>query len=468
MIRIVILIFIFIFIILYFFYRKNEHFVNYKNIDYSNNLTQSDIKNLHMGQLIMTEMFKEFDLLCRKNNIKYWCIGGTLIGALRHKGWVPWDGDIDLGMLNSDYDKFKKISHKLPSNIEFSEPKDKPCSKLRSKNAKYIYTKWGNNWDTNKGVQIDIFIFKKKGINIEGTSAVCGIPDKNKRDYNDIFPLKEIKFENLNVYIPNKYEKISKELWEAHPPKMLPITKRFPHEGNIQIIEKFELNKSNDKIFKDILSFEEKNIINKLLVVLIKHLEERNINYFFAFGSLIGTVRHGFRMPWDDDIDLIISDENVNNILSGLKEIKKGEYNLNDEVLITYKNWGIPIKIKYKNKSYPFIDINTYKNKGKYIVVNKNQLLYGHIKSFKELETDIYPLKKAKFENITVNIPNNYKKILKNQYGKDVFNICKITYNHKPYCKDKDCENENASNHIHTEIHIKNIDKKYFRPKIFN
>ena len=48
-------------------------------------------------------MLKMIDKLCRENNLKYWCQGGTLIGAVRHKGWIPFDGDIDISMLEEDY-----------------------------------------------------------------------------------------------------------------------------------------------------------------------------------------------------------------------------------------------------------------------------------------------------------------------------------------------------------------------------
>ena len=216
--------------------RSKEYFTKYDGFEYSDKLSIEDIKNLKKGQKIMTNMLREFDRICRKHNLKYWCIGGTLIGALRHNGWVPWDGDVDIGMLEEDYIKFKNIvDNELSLDIEFSEPKDKPCSKLRSKKAKYIYTKWGNNWDQDKGIQIDIFIFKKnyEMSNIKGNSAICGTPDKNERDYNDMFPLKEVLFKGFKVYVPNKYEKISKELWGNYPPEMIPKEKRYPHEGKI-------------------------------------------------------------------------------------------------------------------------------------------------------------------------------------------------------------------------------------------
>ena len=79
-------------------------------------------------------MLKEFNRICRKYNIKYWCIGGTLIGAMRHKGWIPWDADLDIGMLKEDYLKFKKVSaSELNEEYSLSEPKNKACFKIRTK-----------------------------------------------------------------------------------------------------------------------------------------------------------------------------------------------------------------------------------------------------------------------------------------------------------------------------------------------
>jgi len=191
----------------------------------------------------MTDMFNIFDKLCRKHNLKYWCLGGTLIGAIRHKGWIPWDGDLDVGMLYDDYNKMKVIiKDELPDNLIFMDKTTHlSFGKIRDLCSHYKYSKEGMNWDTNDGLQLDIFIFKEKNKDngnkdvkvLYGTHPVGGSPDNSIRDYDDVFPLKEMSFENLTVYVPNKYNKISKEIWGDEIPKLLPIDKRFPHEGRM-------------------------------------------------------------------------------------------------------------------------------------------------------------------------------------------------------------------------------------------
>lgn len=79
--------------------------------------TSCDIRikgNLRNVQLLYIELLRFVDNVCKKHNIDYWLEGGTLIGAVRHGGFIPWDDDIDLSIMRKDYEKLIKI---LPEEI---------------------------------------------------------------------------------------------------------------------------------------------------------------------------------------------------------------------------------------------------------------------------------------------------------------------------------------------------------------
>lgn len=60
-------------------------------------------------QLIQLEMLQEVDRICKKHNIYYNIIAGTLLGAVRHGGYIPWDDDADVALLRNEYEKFRKV-----------------------------------------------------------------------------------------------------------------------------------------------------------------------------------------------------------------------------------------------------------------------------------------------------------------------------------------------------------------------
>ena len=64
-------------------------------------------KELKEIQNIQHEMIREVDRICRKNSIRYNMVGGTMLGAIRHQGVIPWDDDADIGFLRTEYEKFR-------------------------------------------------------------------------------------------------------------------------------------------------------------------------------------------------------------------------------------------------------------------------------------------------------------------------------------------------------------------------
>ena len=69
-------------------------------------------EELRRMQLLMVELLAEVDRICRKHHISYSVEGGTLLGTVRHQGFIPWDDDVDIAMVRSEYRKFCKVCEK--------------------------------------------------------------------------------------------------------------------------------------------------------------------------------------------------------------------------------------------------------------------------------------------------------------------------------------------------------------------
>ena len=112
---------------------------------------------------------KEIDRICRKHDIGYFICGGTMLGLVRHGGFIPWDDDMDVGMLRNDYERFLEIAPgELQDEFFLQTRKSDPnipylFSKLRLKNSEYI-TEYNEFRDFDKGICVDIFPFDKAPI----------------------------------------------------------------------------------------------------------------------------------------------------------------------------------------------------------------------------------------------------------------------------------------------------------------
>ena len=164
------------------------------------------------SQLVLIRMLRIFDLLAQKHNIFYWIAHGTLLGAVRHQGFIPWDHDIDIHIPLEDYIKFFQVAAKeLPDDIFFqnciSDPELLPSDRVIAEKAFHIHSIVGiyqrfsnprlrdrrscyrfcfiNNCKWHDGLMIDIFVFPLES--------------------RWVYPLKQMAFEGFLFPVPNNW-----------------------------------------------------------------------------------------------------------------------------------------------------------------------------------------------------------------------------------------------------------------------
>ena len=210
---------------------------------------KSNVDRLHEADMTIV---KEVIKICDDHNLKYYMLGGTQLGAIRHKGFIPWDDDIDIGMMREDYDKlakifenefkddpdfyfvdcyFGKLIHKssglvidiFPMDIypkylpdahsrvdlrkKIFEYKDDFKVEVEYVDGKRVYKK--KDKSGNELSEEDVAKMRKKFLDVEETEKklVLLSPESCYNyifDYDWIFPLKIATFEWIPVKIPNR------------------------------------------------------------------------------------------------------------------------------------------------------------------------------------------------------------------------------------------------------------------------
>ena len=220
-------------------------------------VAEGQIRDIQLANLAL---LKELDYVCKQCKLTYWIDFGTLLGAYRHKGFIPWDDDIDVGMLRDKYDKiidcFNKTTRNSDLFADYEFCKNKSCQriiKIQHKKCSHLfvdifpYDNFGIALTENEQIEESKKI-KAKRLEMQNDTAIDADKDeieikiekyrsallKNTRnenydyvwgiDYSHhwknwftnkdvLFPLKEIKFENFSFPCINNIEEYLKKVY---------------------------------------------------------------------------------------------------------------------------------------------------------------------------------------------------------------------------------------------------------------
>lgn len=236
-----------------------ELFDEYLNTFVDIRLAPKATGRLRKMQLLELYLMRELKKICEELGIKFWLHGGSALGAYRHKGFIPWDDDVDLGMMREDFDKLTEYVNKYSDKFEviafYNANTTSKIMKFTFKNVEggiyidifpYDWCSYDNHeqlwqeWlrdkkelreklknlnivkrtyakdlspELNKKIEEISEPYKKKYMNLPGKTAICSAIEQigargHKRiyPYEKMFPLKLIEFENDNYYVMSDLE----------------------------------------------------------------------------------------------------------------------------------------------------------------------------------------------------------------------------------------------------------------------
>lgn len=120
---------------------------------------------LRSAQLRMLDILAAVDHICRTEGIDYWMDAGTLLGAARHGGFIPWDDDLDICILKKDYKKFKAaMLRNLPSNLAYQDWTTDPCHfemAVRIRDVNSLFDQQESRFQKWRGLFLDVVLLEK-------------------------------------------------------------------------------------------------------------------------------------------------------------------------------------------------------------------------------------------------------------------------------------------------------------------
>lgn len=145
-------------------------------------------------QKYLKYLLVNFDKICRENNIKYWLRGGTLLGAIRHKGFIPWDDDIDIGIMRNDLQRLVDVCKKTTFEIKYYYNTTVPEDVSRM--PRFV--------NKNNGINIFIDLFPFDYTDQIEKNAIATYKNNRLSIYNDISNL--VKEKKIGTYLGLMYE----------------------------------------------------------------------------------------------------------------------------------------------------------------------------------------------------------------------------------------------------------------------